>query len=160
MIIIFIVLTIIFFVIAFNAFENKWIIINTLLALLMLGLILIVPLSSQKNNLEPIKEIEIYSMSGNMGVEGRFVLGTGSVDNDIVYIILLKDDYGYYQKTYSKSDYKNIYIVETDDFQPKIVINKTNYINGYVDFMIGGLSRDTLIIYIPENSVIENYRIK
>jgi hypothetical protein len=102
---------------------------------------------------------EIYSIEGSMGIEGRFVLGSGSIEGKQVYEYYYYEDGGYYRDfIYSK----NVKIVMNDTETPRIyTIVKEYRFKWFIFHSARGNTREVTetIIYLPEGSIIENYRL-
>jgi hypothetical protein len=162
---------VIFFLAAIlGALDEKFNFSDKMLTFLSRGLILLsvasitlgIIFSVKVSNLEEVRSVEsseeIYSVNSELGVTGSFFLGCGSIEGEIYYVVLMKNDLGYYQEVF-KGD---IYIVETDDMAP--AIQRINYYRGTneglsVVFNFKRVTKPHYIIYVPVGTVVINYTI-
>lgn len=124
----------------------------------LFGIIKTIEVSEQPEMSIVEKSYNIYSLKSDLGVEGAFVLGCGSVESEIYYIVLMKNEIGYYQKTFKG----NIYIVETNDHAPRIDYMNYYRVNKYMSLMFNfntDSTADNYIIYVPIGTIIINYEI-
>lgn len=90
---------------------------------------------------------EIVSIEQNSETSGSFVLGTGTVDNNIVYYMYAKTDKGLILYDISASN-NHVYIVETDEITPHVEIVKEKW------------KKEYYVIYVPENTVRKQFVIE
>jgi hypothetical protein len=92
----------------------------------------------------------IYSLKTSEGVQAQFMLGSGSVNSNPVYLCYTKNDIGYSLKEVDAS--KSI-IIQTNDTPPRMDTYKLNLVWEILLFADNSEYR----IYIPENSIIQTY---
>ena len=132
-------------------------------AMTLLGFAMYAPMDYESDKFyvssEEISNIEIYSIEGSMGIQGRFVLGSGSIEGKQIYEYYYYSDGGYYRDyIYSK----NVKIVMDDTEVPRIYKVVKEYRFKWFLFHSGkGNAREITetIIYLPEGSIIENYTL-
>ena len=130
-----------------NFTKLSFIILIISIVCFMVGMVGVNVYCSQVSN-----EIAIYSLSDNLGVHGEFSLGSGNVNNVLCYVVLMKNENGYYQTIITSSDV--IYINEdASDGTGYITFTHKEYYkisNKHI------LNLDNVVIHVPENTVITN----
>ena len=102
---------------------------------------------------------EITSLETNNTQQGRFFLGTGSIEETSKYAVMAKMRDGYILKTLNA---ETTIVVETDDKTPKYVretITKTEK-NKETQYESTYVSDVVYKLYIPTNSIDRNYSTK
>lgn len=105
---------------------------------------------------EPVdKYVTIYSLNDQLGTQGNFVLGSGTVKSNIVYVGLLKHDADIYEQIIIKS-HSPIYLIEDD------TLTET----GYIKWIEGKYTGDNnyvyhykLEIHVPKGTIIKSFNI-
>ena len=88
----------------------------------------------------------IYSVRGTDNeVEGRFILGSGYIDEDSYYIVFIEDDKGIRMEKFNA---ENTYIVEVTDGHHYVKDTKEKW-----------TLNDYYTIYVPEGTVIVDFKI-
>lgn len=90
---------------------------------------------------------EIVSIEQDSETSGSFVLGTGTVDNNIVYYMYAKTDKGLILYDISASN-NHVYIIETDEITPHVEIVKEKW------------KKEYYVIYVPENTIRKQFVIE
>lgn len=91
-------------------------------------------------------EYEIYSLDRGVEVEGRFALGSGSINSDIAYYFYVETDRGFELKNLTSSD-SSIYLVETDERTPCVVTKKDS--KNFQTYKV---------IYVPIGTVVRSFK--
>lgn len=105
---------------------------------------------------EPVdKSVEIYSLGDQLGVHGTFILGSGSVDSEIVYVGLLKHDENTYEQIIIKGN-GPVYLIEDESLID----------TGYIKWAEGKYTGDNrfeggnkLEIHVPKGTIIKSFTI-
>jgi hypothetical protein len=98
----------------------------------------------------------IIALQDNIETNGRFFLGSGTIDEDPVYYYMAEDEFGYKMDTV---DTDFAYIQYSKD-KPHIETYAPYFTNGFVEFFTGGcISGNRTIIYVPKGSIVENYNV-
>jgi hypothetical protein len=105
---------------------------------------------------EPVdKYITIYSLNDQLGTSGNFILGSGTVNSDIVYVGLLKHDGITYEQIIIKCK-GSIYLIE----------DATLTETGYIKWSEGKYTGDNryaiqneLEIHVPKGTIIKNFNV-
>lgn len=99
----------------------------------------------------------IKSLKNNIEIDGGFVLGSGSIENIEYYYFFYKSELGYKR---GKLQVSKCSIVETSEKNPEIVRRVQCYEqNGFIKWSCTEIDFDTYIIYVPENTVIEKFKV-
>lgn len=88
---------------------------------------------------------EIYSLDRGTEVSGSFTLGTGSIDENIVYYFYVETDRGFQLKSLTVG-YEEIYLDEDDMVTPHIDKIKTKGEDPYY------------VIYVPEGTIVRQFQ--
>lgn len=104
---------------------------------------------------------EIYSINDNIGVDGRFHLGTGRIESKDYYYFYIKTDKGL---KVEKLDATNAYIQETDEVTPRVIYqyHKHIYPEWYKKWFVvdpNPHGEVTIIIKVPTNTVTTEYTL-
>ena len=98
----------------------------------------------------------IIALQDNIETNGRFFLGSGTVDENSVYYYMTEDEFGYKMDTV---DTDSAYIQYSKD-KPHIETYTPYFTNDFVEFFTGGcLYGSRTIIYVPKGSIVENYNV-
>jgi len=105
---------------------------------------------------EPVdKYITLYSLNDQLGTSGNFILGSGTVNSDIVYVGLLKHDGITYEQIIIKCK-GSIYLIE----------DATLTETGYIKWSEGKYTGDNryaiqneLEIHVPKGTIIKNFNV-
>ena len=105
---------------------------------------------------EPVdKYITLYSLNDQLGTSGNFILGSGTVNSDIVYVGLLKHDGITYEQIIIKCK-GSIYLIE----------NATLTETGYIKWSEGKYTGDNryaiqneLEIHVPKGTIIKSFNV-
>lgn len=102
------------------------------------------------------EECNIYSLNTFNSIQGHFILGAGSINNYVSYYYYIEEDGMYALRSV---DAKKVKICQTNDVFPKIVVYGYVLKEPNVFFGLGKYSgkADSIIIYIPENSIVQQY---
>ena len=136
------------------------IIAEYMLCSFLIGLILILTLSPLASMLCESEEVidsskELIALKDNSMINGKFFLGSGSVNGEMKYVAMVKDKNGYKMETYRVED---VYINEVDDnFRIEEIGYEFKNENMYLFF--GNIKNHTYRVYIPKDSVVQNYKI-
>ena len=127
--------------------------INTKIFLILVvsGLLFVI-LPSTCDDTKIIKSIKIYSLYNNSEIEGNFVLGTGSINQEEYYYYFTEQDGAYYKEKISS----NIGIIETDE-TPKL---ETTIIRPDIWY---GEMIETIInqkLYVPRGTIIKEFKVR
>lgn len=110
----------------------------------------------------PIDTWYIYSVEDNMQTEGSFVLGCGSVDEDLTYYYMVNTNRGYKVKDIPASECYIKIIGSNDDdgiTTPQIVEYQGEFINEN-HYWIGMPSGHSYsVMYVPEDTIKEKYNV-
>lgn len=101
---------------------------------------------------------EIYALNDNVGVSGRFYLGSGHVEDEMKYYFVEKTEKG---KVVNSIGAKNAYIVESNAETPRIEKLEKRWTNNIVFWFTCSLGPNIseYKIYIPENSVTTDFNV-
>lgn len=113
--------------------------------------------SGAQTQSEKVETVEVISLNDNSDIEGSFFLGSGSVNEELVYYYAYKSDKGV---TVGKVDADEVYINYTDE-QPRLEEYRTNFKSEFLKWSFAYLGEDSCYykLYIPEGSIIEEYKI-
>lgn len=103
-----------------------------------------------------VQSVEITQLYDTMTVQGRFFLGTGTIDGKPAYACYIEEDGGYRLKHIDAKDAIVQYI--EDGSTPRIETIKTQncWTDGFVQAAWSTTPTKT-IIYVPENSIRQYY---
>lgn len=101
---------------------------------------------------------DIYSLRDESGTNGNFFMGTGTISNDVYYVVLVKDSIGYYQEVLEG----RVYIIESDEETPRVVqVSYYRYNQSYSELFNFNKTQDShYIVYVPVGTIIINYSIE
>lgn len=106
---------------------------------------------------EYIRErIEMVAINDNVTSSGQFFLGSGSIDSEMSYFYMTKEERGYKIDKVSGSD---VYIVEDNGKTPVIEKYDWRFKNKKLEYWFPNWGSGDTIITIPENSILHNYKI-
>ena len=126
----------------------------------IISLILILTLSLLATVLCESEEViesskELIALKDNSTIDGTFFLGSGSINGEMKYVAMVKDKNGYKMETYRIED---VYINEVDNnFRIEEIGYEFKNENMYLFF--GNIKNHTYRVYIPKDSVVQNYKI-
>lgn len=134
-------------------FDSK---LFTILSVILLLLIGVCSGVGAWNIDEPVdKYVTIYSVNDQLGTQGNFVLGSGNVKSNIVYVSLLKHDEDIYEQIIIKS-HSPIYLIEDD------TLTETGYIK-WIEGKYTGFNNYVyhykLEIHVPKGTSIKSFNI-
>lgn len=99
--------------------------------------------------------VTIYSLGDQLGVHGTFIMGSGYVDSEIVYVALLKHDENTYEQIIIKCN-GPIYLIEDD------TLTETGYVK-WTDGKYSGWntyeSHYKLEIHVPKGTIIKSFNV-
>jgi hypothetical protein len=100
-----------------------------------------------------VDTLEIYTLNDELGVTGRFTLGSGIIGNTGVYQYYYYEDGGYFLDNVSS---KGVKLILNDNETPRIeTITTTYHWSWFIfEYRTTVVSR---IIYIPSDSIVERY---
>ena len=106
---------------------------------------------------EKVEAVEVISLNDNSNTEGAFFLGSGSVNEESVYYYAYESDKGI---TVGEIDADEVYINYTDK-QPRLEEYRTKFKSEFLNWSFAYLGEDSCYykLYIPEGSIIEEYKI-
>lgn len=133
-------------------------VIGTLVGLLAgLVITLIGAAMPWKSNEVITRDNAIYSISNQSGIEGSFVLGTGTIKEEMYYYYFIEEEYG---KKLEKIKVSDCYLQDTDG-APTLIHYSREYTNPVIRFLFGeySISGGRTIIYVPPDTVKEVYNI-
>lgn len=106
---------------------------------------------------EKVEAVEVISLNDNSNTEGSFFLGSGSVNEELVYYYAYESDKGI---TVGEIDADEVYINYTDK-QPRLEEYQTKFKSEFLNWSFAYLGEDSCYykLYIPEGSIIEEYKI-
>lgn len=106
---------------------------------------------------EKVESVEVISLNDNSNTEGTFFLGSGSVNEELVYYYAYESDKGI---TVGEIDADEVYINYTDK-QPRLEEYQTKFKSEFLNWSFAYLGEDSCYykLYIPEGSIIEEYKI-
>jgi len=116
------------------------------------------PLSELKElyEFELVDKKDIHSLHRESALDATFVLGSGRINRRNNYYCLIKDEIGYQVVSYSVSE---SYINYTNE-HPYIETYQSVKAKTFGAKFFGDTGMKYYIIYIPENTIIENYEIR
>lgn len=129
---------------------------------MIIGGLIIVPLfaiffHAAFDSEEYVKEnIQMVALKDNMATEGKFFLGSGTVDSSIKYFYMTKTEKGLKIDSVNASD---SYLVEDDSVNPYIEIHSTRFKNEFVEKWFPNWYSGYTIIHIPKGSILYNYQV-
>lgn len=164
------IVTLLGFVLTYWAERNIWeSLLGTFGGFVISGIIvlfMIMVARSQTVSVEqyPWRTEEIYSLKDvNSGLKGSFILGTGSISSTWYYQSYVETDDGFHKEKY---DQDITYIKETDSVKPKIEkYIRREHLNWFDTWLTGSTISDSrhyvkYILYVPENTIIKNFRLE
>ena len=106
----------------------------------------------------------IYSLKEmNGGINGSFLLGSGSLNSTWYYVAYIHTEDGFYKEKYNQN---TSYIKETDEVKPfvKKFVTATHH-NSFIEFMIGwdvssSYGYTKYILYVPKGTIIKEFRLE
>ena len=116
-------------------------------------------LATNENSYWKEKErTEIYSIGNQVGVEGHFVLGSGSIESEMYYFYYVEGSNG--GIVINKCESKNVEIVEKDIDKGYIVnyerrYNKPHWFFGFGTF----IGDEKVMIEVPKGTIKYNYNV-
>lgn len=133
------------------------------MAIIVLGTAISLPLHAVRadTELELVNEQYIYSLEGGSSIDGNFVLGTGQVNSELVYIYYecqVVDNKCFF--TVKHISTKNTKIVEDDFVAPNIKIYQEKVINPNWWTMWGTIvvkRQSSAIITVPKGTIRQVY---
>lgn len=138
--------------------------ISILLGILcgILGIIISTATVEYFNLIEKItyieSEREIYALKDISGIEGNFYLFGGNVGDEYQYRYVINTPKGKQVETVSSEQY-DVYIKE-GNYKPKVVCEKIEYTNKiFNNWFIFPYKDYTYTIYVPNNTILNNYNI-
>ena len=103
----------------------------------------------------------IVAFSSNSNTSGNFILGSGTIENEMVYYYIEKTNMGNQIKNMLVNN--SIYIVENNNIQPNITVQqKRRKIPEHLkkwSWISVTLDSPITIITIPENSILYEYNV-
>lgn len=97
---------------------------------------------------------EIVAFKDNNSTSGSFFLGSGYVDGDMKYCVMIKNENGSYEmKTY---DTDECFIIETND-TPKMEKRGYYFKSEWLNWFLFNMKLNEYVFYIPEGSICNNY---
>lgn len=132
-------------------------------ALIAVGSYIIYDLIPPKK--ETFKEsYPLVALQDNINLNGHFFLGCGSIENNNYYFVMLKDKE---RIKFHKLPAEKWNIIEEENIQPQVVVIKKSvpklvnelFSNDDDDLGVRKGKIIDRIIYIPKNSIINNYKI-
>ena len=101
-------------------------------------------------------DYEIVALQDNLGLQGKFFLGSGYIDNELSYAYMqYVDGCGYKAKTVDAS---NAYIKFTDE-QPYVSLVTYQFKDQWRNYFTIPYNYEDIFFYIPEGSILQNYNI-
>lgn len=106
---------------------------------------------------ECIESVDIVSLKDNFNTEGVFCIGSGSIEEDLVYYYAYESDKGI---TIGEIPANETYINYSND-KPRLETYNTHFESEFLkhNFVYLGEDAEYYKLYIPEGSVIEEYKI-
>ena len=108
---------------------------------------------------EPVDphKTEIYSIKDSSRVQGRFVLGSGTVKEDQYFYYVVEEN-GF--KSVDKAKVKDSKMKEGDIKQPYVVTYEMQFKSAIARFFYGKYTGEkTYEFYLPENTITTDYKI-
>jgi len=140
----------------FFNYTGLFVMISTAI-LFVCGVVMSIKVSTTEELSRVEKSYNIYSLRNEDGISGTFFLGSGSIENEIYYVVLAKNKHGYYQEIIKGT----VYFVESDEETPRV--EKIDYykygVNESMLFNFSWVQRKHYVIYVPKNTLIIDYRI-
>nr|WP_156736357.1 hypothetical protein [Mycobacterium sp. E3298] len=102
------------------------------------------------------EEIPMVALKDNVGVSGRFFLGSGSVDDEMKYYYMVQSDKGMQIQSVSA---EKSYLIETDKEQPVIKITDKRFKNKNLERWFPSWESGDTTIYVPKGSIDYNYKV-
>lgn len=100
---------------------------------------------------------EIYALNDNVGVHGKFFLGSGQVNSEPYYYYIEETNAG---KHIGSIRAKNAYICESNTETPRIEVQRALWNKYWIKWIFCLNASDTrYMIYIPENSVTTDFNV-
>lgn len=98
---------------------------------------------------------DIIALQDNDSVNGNFFLGTGSVNDKMKYVYMVKDNEGYRMETLNANE---VTIVYSDE--KKVEIQEARFANKNIGLWFGVPMSDVKYkIYVPEGTIKNEYNI-
>lgn len=99
---------------------------------------------------------EVYALQDNVGTVGHFFLGSGSVDGELKYYFMIKEDKGMHVQSV---DAKDSYVNEINSIQPNVDYYEQQFKNEFVQWLTPAWPSKEYVFEIPKDSIIQNYNI-
>lgn len=109
---------------------------------------------SEEEYLYQETSMPIVSLEDNMKQQGKFFLGSGTVNNELHYYFVLKTEHGFKVKNVSAEETEVRY-----DSQPHIVIKQATGFKHWYNYIWAIPIKTQSTIYVPEGTIINNYNI-
>ena len=121
-----------------------------LLMMLFVGLFL-----PKEYIIDKSKTIYLESIKDNSSINGDFLLGSGTISNEMYYVFYKKvDDYYSFDKIKAEDA-----IIKYTASKPRIVVKKRVLKNKKKNYLWGGVvHREKYVIYVPEGSINNSYK--
>lgn len=114
-------------------------------------------LSFCEDEYRTVDTTEIYALNDNVGVQGKFFLGSGQVNSEPYYYYIEETDAG---KHIGSISAKNAYICESNTETPRIEMQRAFWKKYWIKWLFCINASDTrYMIYIPENSVTTDFNV-
>lgn len=131
-------------------------IFSTFVAIMGIGLSNEAASISAATEIRMCNEYQLQALNDNVGVGGRFYLGTGTFSDEPKYYVMIKSDTGYKMETYKINEATLIYT----QTEPRIEQYELYFTNPWVRFFCGDTSVDDYYkIYVPEGSILNTYQV-
>jgi len=103
-----------------------------------------------------VKDRQIQGLKDTQVTSGSFVLGSGSVDGDMVYYYMFRSGEGYLM---GSADASTTVLVEGVK-KPRIVVKRAEFTNKFIKRNFGEPTDDDKItLYVPKNTIKINYEV-
>lgn len=128
----------------------------TIVAIIGIGLSNEFASTSAATEIRMCNEYQLQALNDNIGVGGRFYLGTGTFSDEPKYYAMIESDTGYKMETYKINEVILIYT----QTEPRIEQYELYFTNPWVRFFCGDTSvNDYYKIYVPEGSILNTYQV-
>lgn len=98
---------------------------------------------------------ELVSLKDNIGVQGRYFLFSGYIDNELKYFYYFKNANGGYEK----GDLENAVIFEDENDKPYLITYEAKFFNEGLMLIAFPAKTKTPEFHIPEGSIFRDYEL-
>lgn len=104
-------------------------------------------------------KVEVCALADNNEVSRQFFLGTGSIDKDLYYFYVAKNDDGGKTIEKLKSEDNSHIVLYEDEKETPYLLKKTAVSSNWAANFFLGIDQTYYEFHIPPNSITSNYNI-